>query len=140
MPQQNKKTPTPLDDPADAREGLVLEPGDAESWKVALELTRDYRGDTTLVLRDGTELIGFVFDVDWTSQEEPAIRMDLAESGERATVPSSEVTCIRLSGRDPAAGKTWENWVKRYAEKRLAGEEASIECEPLETDETSSAS
>jgi len=30
------------------------------------------------------------------------------------------------------AGKTWENWVRRYAEKRLAGEKACIESEKLD--------
>jgi LAS superfamily LD-carboxypeptidase LdcB len=39
---------------------------------------------------------------------------------------------LEFTGKDTAAGKTWENWVRRYVEKRLAGEQANIDAEVLD--------
>ena len=100
--------------------------------RMALEIARDYRGDVELELRDGSRLAGFVFDIDWETESGPTARIDLPEDAERHLVPSGRILRIHLSGRDPAAGKSWENWVRRYAEKKLAGESASIESESLD--------
>ena len=48
--------------------------------------------------------------------------------GSCAIAPPSGPSVMAL----PAEGKTFENWVRRYAEKKLAGETASIESEELE--------
>ena len=136
MPQKNKTAPKPVNETPDARQEDVLEPTDEESWRVALEVVRDYRGDVTIELQDGSHLEGFVFDIDWNEDGGPTVRLDLPEKAERRMIPSSRIARIILSGRDPAAGKSWENWLRRYAEKRLAGEEASIECDSLEPDST----
>ena len=37
-----------------------------------------------------------------------------------------------FSGRDPAAGKSWEAWVRKYWEKKAAGQTAEIEPEALD--------
>ena len=139
MPQENKTAPRPMDDPTEAQQNDVLKPVDEESWQLALEVVRDYRGDVTIQLRDGSEVSGFVFDIRSKHGSDAVIRMDLPDTGARHEVDVSTVTSITLSGRNTAAGKSWENWVRRYAEKRLAGENASIECDPLnETPPTSS--
>ena len=138
MPQENKTAPRPIDEPAMAHQNDVLEPKDEESWRCALEVVRDYRGDVTLNLQDGTQLIGFVFDIDWDAPGGWTVRLDTPEGAERHKVAADQIANIQLSGRDTAAGKSWENWVRRYAEKRLAGEEAGIECEPLDNTPPSS--
>ena len=133
MPQNNKVDPTvEVDSGTEATQGMVLRLGDFEQTRNALELTRDYRGDTTIHLKSGEPLNGFVFSVEGKSLDELAIRMDLPGDAERKLVLASEISHIELDGRDPAAGKSWEKWVKRYAEKKLAGEAASIESEPLD--------
>jgi hypothetical protein len=39
----------------------------------------------------------------------------------------SEIAALAFSGRDPAAGKSWEAWVKKYWEKKdTGGEGASL--------------
>ena len=43
-------------------------------------------------------------------------------SGERPTVSYSEIAAIAFTGRDTAAGKSYEAWVKKYWEKRARGE------------------
>ena len=138
MPQENKTAPQAMDDPTEAQQHDVLEPTDDESWLLALEVVRDYRGDVTIHLRDGSELSGFVFDIRLNNERGSVIRMDLPGTGTRKEVAVESVAKITLSGRNTAAGKSWENWLRRYAEKRLAGEKASIECEPLNEPPTTS--
>lgn len=134
MPQKNKAQPKPMNEPPEASQDDVLEPRGDEAWRTALEVVRDYRGDVTFELQDGSKLVGYVFDIDWNVDDGPTVRLDLPETGERSTIPSSRITRMILSGRDPAAGKSWEKWVRRYAETRLTGEDASIECDSLEPD------
>jgi len=86
----------------------------------------DYRGDVTLRLADGREVEGYLFDL-----AADAARLVRTSDGAKERVAIAEIRELRISGRDTAAGKTWENWVRRYAERKLRGEHASIESEPL---------
>jgi hypothetical protein len=57
----------------------------------------------------------------------------LANSNDRPQIPYSEIAALAFTGRDTAAGKSYEAWVKRYWEKRAKGEKnISIEPEALE--------
>ena len=133
MPQQNKQDPvTQIPDDDEPRQGMTIHLGDHEQVSAALEMTRDYRGDTTLHLKDGESVAGFVFDVGGSGPDDRSLRLDLPGEGGRRTILASEISHIEFDGRDPAAGKSWEGWVKRYAEKKLAGEAASIESEKLD--------
>ena len=52
---------------------------------------------------------------------------------ERVSIPYSEVAALKFSGRDAAAGKSFEAWVKKYWEKKAAGEQnIGIEAEKLD--------
>ena len=132
MPQHDKKSPNTESAPKEAMQGLSLELSMVDDPMRALELARDYRGDTTVHLKDGTTISGFVFDVRAEEGVQPELRMDLPGEDERLSITADRIERIELDGRDMAAGKTWENWVRRYAEKRLAGEVASIESAPLD--------
>ncbi len=132
MPQHDKKSPNSDSAPKEAMQGLSLELAMVDDPMCALELARDYRGDTTVHLKDGTTISGFVFDVRAEQGVHPELRMDLPGEDERLSITADRIERIELDGRDMAAGKTWENWVRRYAEKRLAGEVASIESAPLD--------
>lgn len=132
MPQHDKKTPQTVSAPKEATQGLSMDLSMVDDPIGALELARDYRGDTTVHLKDGTSLKGFVFDVRKDADATAELRMDLPGEERRESIPSDRIHRIDLDGRDMAAGKTWENWVRRYAEKRLAGEVASIESAPLD--------
>ena len=54
-----------------------------------------------------------------------------ANADARITVALADIRRLTFSGKDAASGKSWENWLRRYAAKKLAGEAASIESEPL---------
>ena len=115
------------------KEGDALDVSDPARLLSSLDAIRDFRGDVTLVLHDGTTVDGFVFDVIVGADlGSCALRLLVPGDATRRSVAGREIAAIRITGRDAAAGKTWENWVRRYAEKRLAGERASIESETLD--------
>lgn len=115
------------------KEGDALDASDPTRLLSSLDAIRDFRGDVTLVLHDRTTVEGFVFDVIVGADlGSCALRLLVPGDATRRSVAGREIAAIRITGRDAAAGKTWENWVRRYAEKRLAGERASIESETLD--------
>ena len=47
----------------------------------------------------------------------------------KVNVAYSDIAALAFTGRDTAAGKTFEAWVKKYWEKKAAGEK-NIQIEP----------
>lgn len=94
----------------------------------------DFRGDVTIVTTDGRAIAGYAFDARLGATPDPAkdeIRVLPADSNERVRVPLGTIRTLAFTGKDAASGKSWESWIRRYAEKKLAGEAASIESEAL---------
>lgn len=107
--------------------------GDPAAFGMALEAARDFRGDVTLELGDGSQLEGFVYDrSSGATAADRKVRMLPKDGGPRRSIPEGSIRAVAFTGKDAAAGKTWENWVRRYAEKRLQGEKACIESERLD--------
>jgi hypothetical protein len=105
----------------------------ADRLREALNAAFDYRGDVTLHLADGSAIECYVFDRrEGDSLDSSQVRIMLAGGGEKRTIAYAQIRRLEFSGKDAAAGKTWENWVRRYVEKHLAGERASIESESLD--------
>lgn len=119
-------------------QGSVISSANPDELRAALDAALDYRGDVTITTAAGTLIEGYVFDRrTGTTLENSTIRLipssSTSSSGEeKVTVRYSEIRSLHFSGKDTAAGKTWENWVRRYAEKKLRGEAASIESEKLD--------
>lgn len=104
--------------------------GDRALLREAVRRAVDFRGDVTIETRDGRRVEGFAFDAR-LGEEGESIRLLPAESSTRVEVPLAHVARLSFTGKDAASGKSWENWIRRYAEKKLAGEAASIESETL---------
>jgi hypothetical protein len=102
--------------------------------RAVIEKAFDYRGDVTVTCKDGSEITGYLFDRRiGPTLVNSVVRLILAGSNERPAIPYSEIAALVFSGRDTAAGKSYEAWVKKYWEKRAAGEKnISIEPEALE--------
>jgi len=102
--------------------------------RAVIEKAFDYRGDVTITRKDGSEITGYLFDRRiGKNLNDSAIRLMLASSNDRPAIPYSEIAGIAFTGRDTAAGKSYESWVKKYWEKREKGEKnISIEPEALE--------
>lgn len=133
--------PRPTDDlevvPGFERENLqgwIPELASEGDIRTVIEKAFDYRGDVTITCRDGSQLTGYLFDRRaGKTLNDSVIRLILATSTDRPAIPYSDVAGIAFTGRDTAAGKSYEAWVKKYWESRAKGEKnISIEPEPLE--------
>jgi hypothetical protein len=104
-----------------------------EDLRLALEQAFDYRGDVTLTRRDGSKVEGYLYDrrVGRTLSDS-LVRILPQDGSPRVSIPYSEVAALAFSGRDTAAGKSWEAWVRKYWEKKATGEAAEIEPENLD--------
>jgi hypothetical protein len=107
--------------------------GDAEI-RDALEKAFDYRGDVTLTLKDGSVVHGYVFDRrSGATLAESAVRVIPVGERTKMSVPYSEIAALAFTGRDNAAGRTFEAWVRKYWEKKAAGEKnIGIQAERLD--------
>lgn len=89
----------------------------------ALEKAFDYRGDVMLTLKDGRVINGYIFDRRTGSGlADSTVRVIPANERTRVSVAYSEIAALAFSGRDTAAGKSFEAWVRKYWEKKAAGE------------------
>lgn len=106
---------------------------DAEA-RAVIEKAFDYRGDVTITRKNGAEVTGYLFDRRiGPTLADSVVRLMLATGNERPSIPYSEIAAIAFTGRDTAAGKSYEAWVKKYWEKRAKGEKnISLEPEALE--------
>jgi hypothetical protein len=115
-------------------QGWVPALATADEKLVAFEKAFDYRGDVTVTLHDGRALTGYVFDRKvGKSLEDSAVRMIPSTERTKISIPYAEIAALTFSGRDTAAGKSFEAWVKKYNEKKAAGEtDIAIQPEILE--------
>ena|SRR5271154_1635877 len=116
-------------------EGWIPSTATDDEIRVALEKAFDYRGDVTLTLKDGRKIEGYVFDrkMKGPALAECFVRVMPKDSADKISVPYSEIAALAFSGRDTAAGKSFAAWVKKYNEKKAAGEKnVGLEPEPLD--------
>jgi hypothetical protein len=100
----------------------------------ALEKAFDYRGDVTLTLKDGRVLHGYVFDRrPGATLQSSAVRIMPADERTKISVAYSDIAALAFTGRDNAAGRTFEAWIRKYWEKKAAGEK-NIAIEPEKLD------
>ena len=115
-------------------QGWIPELATEADIRAVIEKAVDYRGDVTITRRDGSQISGYLFDrrVGKTLNDS-IVRLMLPTSNQRPAIPYSDITGLAFTGRDTAAGKSYEAWVKKYWEKRAKGEKnISIEPEALE--------
>jgi hypothetical protein len=115
-------------------EGQVFETASEEELRAALEKAFDYRGDVTIQRKDGSRVEGYIFDRrPGSTLANSFVRLLPKDRPEKMAIPYSDVAGLAFSGRDTAAGKSWAAWVKKYWEKKAAGEE-KIELTPEKLD------
>ena len=115
-------------------QGWVPELANEEELREALEKAFDYRGDVTITRKDGTKFEGYVFDrASGKNLDTSFVRLLPKDSNQRVKIGYGEIAALAFSGRDTAAGKSWEAWVKKYWEKKTSGgEKLSLQPESLE--------
>ena len=142
MPQETKAMPANPED-LEVAPGVVHE--NLEGWipplasddeiRAALEKAFDYRGDITITRKDGSTLEGYVFDrfSRGASLADCYVRLFPKGSDEKLRLSYADVARLEFTGKDTAAGKSFETWVKKYQEKKKAGEK-NIGLEPEKLD------
>lgn len=143
MPQETKARPFDAEAAESSKLGVVHEQlegwvpplASADEIKSAFEKAFDYRGDITLTLKDNSKVEGYIFDrrSNGKTLDDCVVRLFPKNAEQKVSIRYSEVTRVEFTGRDTAAGKSFETWVKKYQEKKAAGEKnIGIEAEKLE--------
>lgn len=115
-------------------EGSVPSLANVEDVRKALEQAFDYRGDVSITRKDGSKIEGYIFDrSSGATLADSFVRLLPKDGSPRIKISYAEIAALAFSGRDMAAGKSWENWVRHYWEKKAAGEQGiSLQPEKLE--------
>lgn len=115
-------------------EGWIPELATEDEIREALEQAFAYRGDVTITKKDGARVEGYLFDRKvGKTLAESVVRVMPAGSTEKVVISYADIAALAFTGRDTAAGRSWEAWVRKYVEKKRAGEtEIQLKPEPLE--------
>jgi hypothetical protein len=118
----------------DKIEGWIPELASEAELRDALEKAFDYRGDVTITRKDGSRVEGYIFDRrNGATLEASVVRLIPRDSTQKVSIPYSDIAALAFTGRDTAAGRSWEAWVRKYWEKKAAGEtHIALEPENLE--------
>ncbi len=124
---------TTISPDATSAAGTIVDDSDAEALRRALKAAVDYRGNVTIIRRStGQSIQGYVFDCTCSSNtHQSTVRLIPKDGSERVSIQFDDIAKVQFSNKDPAAGKSFETWVKKYLTKKLSGESANIESEPL---------
>jgi len=104
-------------------EGWIPELASDEEIRAALEKAFDYRGDVSITLKSGQKIEAYIFNRQTgASLAESWLYYFTPSANDKRKMSYAEIARLEFSGKDRAAGKHWEDWVKAYNEKKAAGE------------------
>jgi hypothetical protein len=104
-------------------EGWIPELASDDEIRAALEKAFDFRGDVTLTLKSGEKVEGYIFDRrTGKSLTDSVVRIYPRTGNQKLSVSYADIAALAFTGKDTAAGKSWEAWMKKYNEKKAAGE------------------
>ena len=98
------------------------DPGPLEGGALAETVERafDYRGDVTVVRRDGGEVVGYLFNRE-ADAATPFVQLFAASGGGPLTIPYADIRSIRFTGRDTAAGNSYAAWLRSREAAKATG-------------------
>lgn len=106
----------------ETREGWIPSLASEAEIFDALEKAFDYRGDVTITRKDGAVIEGYIFDRRaGGSLANSIVRLFPKDSEEKMSLSYSEIAALAFTGKDRAAGASWEAWVKKWKEKKGNG-------------------
>lgn len=104
-------------------EGWVPELANEDDLRSALEKAFDYRGDVNLTLKSGERIEAYIFNRSTgKTLADSFVQYYTPSASEKRKVSYAEIARLEFSGKDRAAGKHWEDWVKAYNQRKAAGE------------------
>jgi hypothetical protein len=95
--------------------GLV----DGPDLAFVVERAFDYRGDVTVVHRNGHEVVGYLFNRD-VDAGEPFVQLFPRDGGDAVTIVYADIASIRFTGRDTAAGNSYAAWLRSREAVKVA--------------------
>jgi len=111
-------------------EGWIPELATEAELHEALEKAFDYRGDISITFKSGETVEAYVFNrTAGTGLADSTIQYYASNAPDKKRAAYADIARIEFTGKDRAAGKQWEAWLKKYAEKKAAGEK-NIALEP----------
>lgn len=104
-------------------EGAVPSLATDEEVRQALEKAFDYRGDVTITTKAGAKIEAYIFNrQSGSTLSDSYIQYFAPNVATKQKLSYADVARLEFTGKDRAAGKHWEDWVKAYNERRAAGE------------------
>jgi len=88
-----------------------------------IEAAFDFRGHVTVKLKSGQSVEGFVFNRQFANPKLPQdnfVELYLKGSAEHRLLKIAEIESIALTGEDFAAGKSYEDYLKKKAAEKKA--------------------
>jgi len=104
-------------------EGWIPDLVNDEDLRTALEKAFDYRGDVTLTTKSGERIEAYIFNrMTGATLADSYVQYFTPKAEDKRRLSYAEIARLEFSGKDRAAGKHWEDWVKAYNAKKAAGE------------------
>ena len=104
-------------------EGWIPQLAGDEDLRQELEKAFDYRGDVTITLKSGERIEAYIFNRQTgATLADSYVQYFTPSAPEKRKLGYADIARLEFSGKDRAAGKHWEDWVKAYNEKKAAGE------------------
>jgi len=104
-------------------EGWVPDLASENDLRNALEKAFDYRGDVTITTRAGERVEAFIFNRHTgATLADSYVQYFAPNVAGKQKLSYADIARLEFSGKDRAAGKHWEDWVKAYNERKAAGE------------------
>ena len=104
-------------------EGWVPELASDVDLRNALEKAFDYRGDVTITTKTGERIEAYIFNrTTGATLADSFVQYFSPKSPNKLKLSYADIARLEFSGKDRAAGKHWEDWLKAYNERKAAGE------------------
>ncbi len=103
-------------------EGWIPELASEDDLRNALEKAFEYRGDITITTRSGQRIEAYVFNRHTgATLADSYVQYFAPNNPAKQKLGYTDVSRLEF-GKDRAAGKHWEDWVKAYDQRKAAGE------------------
>jgi len=104
-------------------EGFTPSLASDDEVRQALEKAFDYRGDVTITTKAGKKIEAFIFNrLTGATLADSYVHYFEPNVNGKQKLSYSDIARLEFTGKDRAAGKHWEDWVKAYNERKASGE------------------